>query len=200
MAYLSTRAAAASNGEYGRGGSGEIYTHWHNMPDATVESLPVGDSRGKIEIRWSVDSYDRVLACLTMAEAHVLRDRLTAIITEVEGPEPSVTDNEVDNTVIVNADGTVRALDDEPVFCRDCGGRISLLSNGTDFWWTHEPHSINDHEPLQFGPVYCRVCGGRISLVTTENDRWWVHYFDPWDEHDALPGHVTVPRTSGEAA
>ncbi|MEU6587021.1 hypothetical protein [Nocardia sp. NPDC046763] len=200
MAYLSNSANATSSGEYGQGGCGEIRTHWHNMPDATIETLPVDDSRGDIQIRWSVGTFDYVLACLTMAETHVLRDRLTAIITEVEGPEPSVTDNEVDDTVTVNADGTVQALDNEPIHCRDCGGRISLLSNGTDYWWTHEPFSINDHEPVQFGPVFCRVCGGRISLVISGDDRWWVHYFAPFDEHAPEPGLVTAPNPNGEAA
>ncbi|MGW4246349.1 hypothetical protein [Nocardia sp. NPDC004722] len=200
MAYLSSDARAASKGLYGRGGAGITSMSWHNMPDATVEFLPAADTRGDIEIRWTVDIFEGVLADLTVSEARILRDKLATAIIEFEGPDSSVSDNEVDDTVTVNADGAVQTLESEPAFCRDCNGRISLLSNGTDYWWTHEPHSINDHEPVPEGPAHCRVCGGRIGLVTVGNYRGWEHYFEPWAEHDAVPGLVTVSHTSGEAA
>ncbi|WP_458690461.1 hypothetical protein [Nocardia tengchongensis] len=205
MAYLSSSARAASNGAYGEGGHGSLDTHWHNMPHASVEPLPIDDPRGEFEIRWAVGWFDRVLACLTVSEARVLRDKLTAAITEFEGSTSSVTDNDVSAAVTVNDDGAVASLENEPMFCQDCGGRLSLLSNGIDYWWTHEPHSINDHEPRQNGPVLCRVCGGQIRLVTSFNDRWWVHIADtvtdddPLTDHDAVPGLFTG-RRSGEAA
>ncbi|AYF78022.1 hypothetical protein D7D52_34110 [Nocardia yunnanensis] len=200
MAYLSSDARAASKGLYGRGGNGITSTTWHDMPDAMVRLLSADDIRGDLEIRWYVDIFEGVLADLTIDEARTLRDRLVAVITEFEGPVSAVSDNDVDDTDTVNADGTVQTLESEPAFCRECNGRISLLSNGTDYWWTHEPHSINDHEPVPEGPAHCRVCGGRIMLVATDNYRGWEHYFEPWTEHDAVPGLVTLSHTSGEAA
>lgn len=200
MAYLSSEARAASNGEFGRGGHGYLESHWHNMPHAIVEQLPADDSRGDLEIRWAVDYFDRVVACLTVSEARRLRDNLTAAITTVEGPNSSVTDNGVDDAVTVNGDGTALTLETEPVFCYDCGGRISLVSDGINHWWTHEPHSINDHEPVQDGPALCTVCGKRIELIGSPHDHWWAHEVDPFDEHTAVPGRVVTLRSGGEAA
>lgn len=201
MAYLGTDAAARSNGEYGRGGCGEIDLRWHNMPDATVVVLPAGDIRGHIEIRWRLEpTFEGMFADLTIEEARRLRAELTTAISVFDGPAFSgVTDNEVDDAVTVNGDGTVLTLEDEPVFCRGCDGRVWLVSNGFEHFWTHEPYSINDHEPMPTGFVSCASCGGRIEWVTEGVDRWWTHEVLPADCHDAVPGRVTA-RVIGEVA
>lgn len=77
---------------------------------------------------------------------------------------------------------------------------MSLLSNGTAFWWTHEPHSINDHEPTQDQPVSCVECGGRIELVNNKFGSSWFHDSDPGDGHTGVPRRVTMSPRFGEVA
>ncbi|UGT45154.1 hypothetical protein LTV02_17945 [Nocardia yamanashiensis] len=186
MAYLHTEAKAASNGEYGRGGSGSVRLVWHNMPDATVELLPAEDSRGDIEIRWHVrPEWEGVLADLNVDEARILRNNLNSAITRfLSTTGSSVTDNDVDDAVTVNVDGTVLTLPGEPTFCQTCNGRIGLLHNGSEYWWTHEPYSINDHEPAV--AMVCAVCDDTIVAAENGSYRWW-HRTYPEDDHRAVP-------------
>ncbi|MEC3952883.1 hypothetical protein VMT65_07565 [Nocardia sp. CDC153] len=200
MAYLGTTAAAVSNGNYGRGGCGEIELHWHNMPDATVELLPVNDIRGVIEIRWRLQpAHEGMFADLSIGEARALRDNLAAAIERLEPSISSVIDNEVSDTVPVNVDGTARALNNELIHCRHCGGRIVLVFNGADYWWTHEPHSVNDHEPVTQGTP-CARCGGAIELLDDGIDLWWVHNTHPADGHEAVPGWTAAVSSDEEVA
>ncbi|WP_405492960.1 hypothetical protein [Nocardia sp. NBC_00511] len=201
MAYLGTEANAASNGEYGRGGHGSIVTHWHNMPDATVELLAADDIRGDIEIRWYLKpEYEGMLADLSVSEARVLRDRLIAAINEFTGTTSSgVIDNEVSDAVPVNVDGTVLTPHNALVHCYRCGGRIALVFNGTDYWWTHEPHSINDHEPVQTEKIPCAVCGESVYLVDDGIEVWWAHTVDPDDGHIGIVATATT-TVIGEVA
>ncbi|MGW4351838.1 hypothetical protein ACWELJ_07060 [Nocardia sp. NPDC004582] len=202
MAYLHSQATATSNGEYGRGGSGSIQLHWHNMPDATVELLPAEDTRGDIEIRWHLDpDWEGALADLTLTEARTLRDKLTAAIVRFEGiPNSGVIDNEVGDAAPVNVDGTVLTPQSDLVRCRRCNGRIMLVFNGNDYWWTHEPFSINDHEPIQAQAVPCGLCGGAIELLDNGIDIWWVHDTHPADGHQATPVRTAVVPEIGEVA
>ncbi|WP_330178987.1 hypothetical protein OHB26_21020 [Nocardia sp. NBC_01503] len=94
MAYLSTTARTAINGDR-TGGRGSLDSHWHRMPDATVELLAAWDCRGDIEIRWKVNTNDGVLADLTVQEARVLRENLTAAITAFESSDNDVADPEI---------------------------------------------------------------------------------------------------------
>ncbi|MEU6584126.1 hypothetical protein [Nocardia sp. NPDC046763] len=201
MAYLGTDAHGRSNGEYGRGGCGEIELHWHNMPDATVELLPVNDIRGAIEIRWRLQpTFEGMFADLSVAEARALRDNLAAAIASLEPTTIGVIDNEVSDAVLVNVDGTVLTPKDELVHCRRCGGRIVLVFNGTDYWWTHEPFSINDHEPVQAQAIPCGRCSGAIELLDNGIDIWWVHDTHPVDGHEATPVRAAVVPMIGEVA
>ncbi|MEV6098666.1 hypothetical protein [Nocardia sp. NPDC051981] len=193
MAYLHTEAKAASNGEYGRGGSGQVHLHWHNMPDATVELLTAGDTRGDIEIRWHLrPDWEGILADLTVDEARTLRDNLTAAIDRFTGTVPGVIDNEVSDAVPVNVDGAVLTPREELVHCRRCGGRIVLVFNGIDYWWTHEPHSVNDHEPVQGQAIACARCGEEIDLIDDGVQVWWVHAIDQTPGHDATPSWTPI--------
>lgn len=146
MAYLSTEAHAGSNGKYGRGGCGYTETHWHNMPDATVAPLPSGDTRGDLEIRWSVDTFECVLADLTVSEARALRDKLIRAINEFDG-----IDNDVEDTTTVNGDGAVFEPE-EFVFCGVCGGRIWSVSSTFDQWWIHEDEPERGHDAIPAEP------------------------------------------------
>ncbi|QLY29267.1 hypothetical protein H0264_28890 [Nocardia huaxiensis] len=183
MAYLGTTAAAASLGDYGRGGSGEIELHWHNMPDATVELLAAGDIRGDIEIRWRLHPrFEGMFADLTVDEARILRDNLNRAISRFFG-----IDNAVEDIATVNGDATVF----EPekfVFCDVCRGRIWEVHSTFGTWWTHadEPDFGHDAVPAP-EPVRCGQCGGRIELIDSPHDRWWAHFEHPADDHDAVP-------------
>ncbi|MFD7841376.1 hypothetical protein ACFV4K_00350 [Nocardia sp. NPDC059764] len=194
MAFLSTDARAVSQGLHGRGGTGITSTSWHNMPDATVDFLSIDDIRGDIEIRWYVDTFEGVLADLTISEARTLRDKLNAAITEFEGPMISVTDNEVDDAATVIVDGTVLTLANTPFsFCGVCDGRIGLMDNGSYRWWTHEPFSINDHEPVPSPSSRCEVCGDRISWIDDAEVPHWGHTTE-------FATHAAVPRWTGAVA
>ncbi|MFD6357183.1 hypothetical protein [Nocardia tengchongensis] len=171
------------------------------MPDATVELLPAEDTRGDIESRWHLHpDWEGALADLTVREARTLRDNLTAAIARFEGiPDAGVIDNEVSDTVAVNVDGTVLTPQSDPIHCTRCGGRIALVFSGTDYWWTHEPYSINDHEPVLTEPIPCAQCGQAIGLVDDGIEVYWVHEFDPINGHDAVPVSPDTPEI-GEVA
>ncbi|NNH75866.1 hypothetical protein HLB23_39460 [Nocardia uniformis] len=147
MAYLSTDARAASHGEYGQGGCGYTETRWHNMPDATVGLLPPADSRGDIEISWSLrPSFEGVLADLTVSEARTLRDNLTRAINDFDG-----IDNAVEDTTTANGDGVV-SKPEQFVFCGVCHGRIWAVSSTFDQWWVHEAEPDYGHDAVPAEP------------------------------------------------
>ncbi|QVI24134.1 hypothetical protein KHQ06_15960 [Nocardia tengchongensis] len=200
MAYLGTSAHACADGS-GHGGRGMIEMHWHRMPDATVELLSAEDCRGDIQIRWRFDTtFEGMFANLSVGEARTLRDNLTAAIATFE---PITTagdiDNEVDDAAPVTVDGTVLTSPEDPVHCYRCGGRIALVSNSNDYWWTHEPYSINDHEPVLAKPIPCEHCGAAIDLVDDGIEVYWVHEVDPIDSHTAHPVPAAAPEI-GEVA
>ncbi|MFI6867591.1 hypothetical protein [Nocardia sp. NPDC050406] len=146
MAQLSTEVRATSSEDYGRGGRGYLESSWHAMPDAAVRRLPEDSHAGDIQISWTIDSFEGVRVYLAVEEARTLRDRLTAVIAELDG-----IDNEVEDTEIVNGDGAVFEPE-EFVFCDVCRGRIWQVRSTFGTWWEHADEPFFGHDAVAAEP------------------------------------------------
>ncbi|MFC9995846.1 hypothetical protein [Nocardia sp. NPDC127526] len=177
MAYLHSKVET-----YGHDteGVGWLELSWFNVK-VNVETLEADDSRGDIAIRWNRAINNGVSACLRLDEAQVLHRQLANAIATFTG-----IDNDVDTPVTVNVDGIAVTPNRALSFCEECNGRIGLMHNGTERWWTHEPYSINDHEPVLATAALCAICGEWIDLLTRDGEQWWSHELYSSD-HDAIP-------------